>query len=432
MAWQRSHYVAATAAAAAALLWGGRAAWSLRRPLLASPIVVTRAYDEFTVALRRNETMGDLLRRAGVRGRDYSGVLAAATELPVRRLHVGLVFHFRRVKGDSLTRRVSVRPNHEQRIYLERGDAGWTQRVETIPWNITRTRVTGAIASSLYEALDQSVGDSVLPSAERQALAWAIADVYDWEVDFTRDVRPGDRFEVLFEHLRSAEGEERFGRIIAARVDVANRPSYAFYFDAGTEGGGFSGFFDEQGRSLRRAFLRAPLQFRRISSRFGGRFHPILGRWRNHQGTDFAAASGTPVRATADGVATRVGRDQGGYGNLVELRHVNGIRTRYGHLSGFAAGLHAGMRVRQGETIGFVGSTGLSTGPHLHYEFLVNGRATNPQRKDAGAGTPVPKDQRTTYEVERRRLLAQLEPPPAAQQAVPLPLARTPAVSGND
>jgi murein DD-endopeptidase MepM/ murein hydrolase activator NlpD len=171
-----------------------------------------------------------------------------------------------------------------------------------------------------------------------------------------------------------------------------------------------TGFYDERGRSLRRAFLRAPLQFRRVSSRFGARFHPILHRWRAHEGVDFSAPYGTPVRATADGIVTRVGREDGGYGNVIDLRHANGIRTRYGHLSAFAQGLHTGERVQQGETIGYVGSTGLSTGPHLHYEFLVNGRPTNPQRKDMGAGTPVPKRLQAEYATARDRLLTQLEP----------------------
>ena len=125
---------------------------------------------------------------------------------------------------------------------------------------------------------------------------------------------------------------------------------------------------------------------------------------------DFAAAYGTPVRATADGIVTRAGHDDSGYGNLIELRHVNGIRTRYGHLSGFARGLHAGERVDQGETIGYVGSTGLSTGPHLHYEFLVSGRPTNPRRKDMGAGTPVPKSLDAAYAAAREALRSQLEP----------------------
>jgi murein DD-endopeptidase MepM/ murein hydrolase activator NlpD len=244
---------------------------------------------------------------------------------------------------------------------------------------------------------------------ERRGLAWAIAEVYDWQVDFTRDVHPGDRFRVLFERLESPEGEFRFGRVLAAEVDVAKVPTFAFAFAA--DANEPAAYFDERGRSLKRAFLRAPLQFRRVSSGFGARYHPILHRWRTHEGIDFAAPYGAPVRATADGMVSRVGRGDPGYGNLIEIRHASGIRTRYGHLSAFARGLQVGERVQQGETIGFVGSTGLSTGPHLHYEFLVNGRPTNPRRKDMGAGTPIPHNLRASYDSARAHLSAELEPP---------------------
>ena len=407
-----SHYVVAGALVAGGLVWAATDAWPWRRPLTARPLMVDAAYVDFTETLGKRETLGDVLARGGVRGRDYVAFLAAAKSLPVRRLRPGLAFHFRRLKADSVTTSVTVRLSRDRRLGIARAAVGWTETVDTIPWTITRIRVTGLIETSLYDALDKAVADSFLPPVERRQLAWAIADVYDWEVDFTRDIRPGDRFTVLFERLDSSEGERRFGRILSARVDVARTPDYAFYFEDPdqTNSRGVTGFYDERGRSLRRAFLRAPLQFRRVSSRFGARFHPILHRWRAHEGVDFSAPYGTPVRATADGIVTRVGREDGGYGNVIDLRHANGIRTRYGHLSAFAQGLHTGERVQQGETIGYVGSTGLSTGPHLHYEFLVNGRPTNPQRKDMGAGTPVPKRLQAEYAVARDRLLTQLEP----------------------
>jgi murein DD-endopeptidase MepM/ murein hydrolase activator NlpD len=408
MAWRGSHYVVAGTLAAGGLLWAAHEAWSARRLLTASPIVVTSAYDDWADTLRARETMSDLLARAGITGRDYVAFLGATQALDVRRLRSGLVFQLRSLKGDSITRRLGVRTGPEVRLWMTRvgGDSGWRETLETIPWTKTRLRATGTIQSNLYDALDGALPDSFLPGKERVALAWAIADVYDWEVDFTRDIRPGDRFEVLIERLESSDGERRFGRILAARVDVAATPSYAFYFEGET---GRGGFYDDKGRSLRRAFLRAPLQYRRVSSRFGGRFHPILNRWRNHQGTDYAAAWGTPVRATADGIVTFAGRE-GGYGNLIEIRHASGIRTRYGHLSKFAKGLHVGQRVTQDQTVGYVGSTGLSTGPHLHYEFLVNGRATNPQRKDAGPVQSVPSKLKPVFDTLRTQLLAELEP----------------------
>jgi len=421
MAWRTSHFVAAGALVAGGLAWASRDAWPWRRPLTAPAIVVDAAYADLTTALGRRETLAEVLARGGIRGRDYAAFLAAAKSLPVRRLRPGLKFDLRRLKTDSIARRVTVRLSPERRLTLVRGEGetGWVETVETIPWAITRLRVTGAIESSLYDALDKAMADSFLPAPERRQLAWAIADVYDWEVDFSRDIRPGDRFTVLLERLESSEGERRFGRILAARVDVARTPQYAFYFEDPTGDDAVTGFYDERGRSLRRAFLRAPLQFRRVSSRFGARYHPILHMWRAHEGVDFSAAYGTPVRATADGIVARVGREDGGYGNLIEVRHPNGIRTRYGHLSGFARGLRPGERVAQGETIGYVGSTGLSTGPHLHYEFLVNDRPTNPRGKDMGAGTPVPKRLAAAFDTARDGLRILLEP-----ETSPLPTAR--------
>ena len=393
------------------------AVWFVLRPhpLTAPPLVVTQAYDEFADTLRRDQTLGDLLQRAGITGRVYGALLGATHALDPRRLRPGLVFDFRRVKGDSVADQVSVRTGPEQRIWLTREGGAWSERVESIAWTTVRERVAGVITDNLYDALDRAVPDSVLPPAQRVALAWAIADVYDWEVDFTRDVRAGDSVDVLFERLESPAGEKRFGRILAARVDAGHAPNFALRF-AGADSAQ-AGYYDETGRSLRRAFLRAPLQFRRISSGFGNRYHPILHRWRRHDGIDFAAPYGTPVRATADGTVIKLAYQADGYGRMIELRHANGIKTIYGHLSAYARGLHVGQRVTQSEIIGFVGSTGLSTGPHLHYEFIVNGQPTNPQRKDMGAGRPVPQALRHEFEAARATLLALLEPAPAADLA---------------
>ncbi len=392
------------------LVWAAHEAWPSRDVMVALPIVVTSAYDEWADTLGRREMLSDVLQRAGISGREYVSFMKATHALNPRRMQPGLIFEIRRQKGQPVANRLGVRLDPERRLWMTRlgGDSGWREIIQDIPWATERLRTTAVIQSNLYDALDAAIPDSFLPVRQRVGLAWAIADVYDWEIDFTRDLRPGDRVEVLIERLESPEGERRLGRILAARVEVGGSPSFAFAFD---HYAGQPEFYDERGRSLRRAFLRAPLRFSHISSRFGGRYHPILKRWRTHEGTDYAAAYGTPVRATADGVVTEAGRN-GGYGNLIELRHANGIRTRYGHLSRFAPGLHVGQHVSQEQTIGYVGSTGLSTGPHLHYEFLVNGRPTNPQRKDAGAGEPVPAKLKAAFDSTRVRLLAELEPGP--------------------
>jgi murein DD-endopeptidase MepM/ murein hydrolase activator NlpD len=395
------------------LVWVAHEAWPSRELPQALPLVVTSAYDEWRDTLHRREMLSDVLERAGITGREYFSFMKATRTLNPRRMQPGLVFDVRRLKGTSVANRLGVLLDPERRLWMVRlaGDSGWKEVVEQIPWTTERLRTTAVIQTNLYNALHAAIPDSFLPARQRVGLAWAIADVYDWEIDFTRDLRPGDRVEVLIERRQSPEGERRLGQILAARVDVAGSPSFAFRY--GTS------FYDERGRSLRRAFLRSPVAYRHISSRFGGRYHPILRRWRSHQGTDYAAGYGTPVRATADGVVTRAGRD-GGYGNLIELRHANGIRTRYGHLSKFAKGVRAGQRISQEQTIGYVGSTGLSTGPHLHYEFLVNGRPTNPQRKDFGAGVPVAKEQKAAFDSVRVLLLAELGPTgiPAASPAL--------------
>jgi murein DD-endopeptidase MepM/ murein hydrolase activator NlpD len=390
------------------LVWGAHEAWPSREIPIAPAIVITKAYDEWSDTLGRREMLSDVLSRAGITGIEYVRFMKAAHVLNPRRLQPGLIFDVRRLKGATVANRIGVRTTPERRLWMIRrgADSGWSEVVEDIPWSAERLRTTAVIQSNLYDALDAAIPDSFLPVRQRVALAWAIADVYDWEIDFTRDMRPGDRVEVLIERLQSPDGERRLGRILAARVDVGRTPSFAFAFD---DHNGVSGFYDERGRSLRRAFLRAPLQYRHISSRFGGRYHPILRRWRQHEGTDYAAAYGTPVRATAEGVVTMIGRN-GGYGNLIELRHANGIRTRYGHLSRFEKGLQLGDRVHQEQTIGYVGATGLATGPHLHYEFIVNGHPTNPQRKDAGAGTPVPPNLKAAFDSVRTTLLAELDP----------------------
>ncbi len=199
----------------------------------------------------------------------------------------------------------------------------------------------------------------------------------------------------------------RFGRVLAARIDVGGKPMYAFRFDDGDR----SEFFDQTSHSMKRDYLRSPVEFKRISSRFSSRrFQPILHIFRAHQGTDFAAAIGTPVRAVSDGAVKFAGRDAG-YGNLIALQHRNGVETRYAHLLGFADGVHAGARVQQGQTIGFVGSSGLSTGPHLHYEYRVDGRAVDP-RRSLGVGTRRPHrgPRRAAFEAERQRLMQLLEP----------------------
>jgi murein DD-endopeptidase MepM/ murein hydrolase activator NlpD len=369
----------------------------VRPPVVARPEVVMT---ETTDTLHRGETVSHLFARHGV---DIDlNRLDAGLPFDPRRLPSGLVFSFGSTPNDSVPSRVVVRTAPEQQITFRRTASSWNTVVESIVWKAEPARIEGPIDNSLYEALDAQVPDEELDAGDRQRLAWDLADVFAWQVDFTRDIQPGDRFEVLFERLLSPDGEVRFGRVLAADLTMSGKHLTAFRFDSG----GRPAYYDADGNSLRRAFLRAPVQFRRISSSFArARFHPVLGISRRHEGTDYAADPGTPVMAAGDGVIARAGW-AGGYGNMVEIRHRSGIVTRYGHLRGFARGIRSGTRVSQGQVVGYVGSTGLATGPHLHYEFRVNGTARDSRKVSLGNGAPIPPAQRATFERERDRLTA--------------------------
>jgi murein DD-endopeptidase MepM/ murein hydrolase activator NlpD len=412
--------VAAAVFSAAALLGvSGRWPWHrLGGARLAPAVVAPPPVPTFTEThdtLRRGETLSDLFGRHDI-SIDFHR-LDPSLLLDPRRVRAGLIFSFRRMLGDSVPSHISVRTSPDQRITFSRVANGWSAEAEPIRWQAQEARIEGVIDNSLYEALDEGVTSAQLDVADRRRLAWNLADVYAWQVDFTRDIQPGDSFRVVFQRLVSEDGEVRVGPVLAGDLTISGKSLTAFRF--GGENGRAALYYDAAGNSLRRAFLRAPVEFRRISSNFARlRFHPILGLARRHEGTDYAAAPGTPVMAAGDGVVLRAGR-AGGYGNLIELRHLNGITTRYGHLRGFARNIRAGARVQQGQVIGYVGSTGLATGPHLHYEFRVNGIPQDSRRVNLGSGAPVPAADRTAFDQERDRLLLRLQQPDSTNAAVP-------------
>lgn len=391
-----------------ALVAWARGVWFWPRPLMA-PAVVAVPWVETVDTLHAGETLSGVFARNRVTGASFTSV-ASQLAVDLRRLRPGTIFAFRRHPADSIPAEVSFRLSRQQKATIDFSDTAWMAHAVPIDWRVDLVRLEGPIDNTLYQALDGSIPDSILPKPERDALAWELADVYAWEVDFTRDIRPGDRYAIIAERMTTPDGEVRFSRVLAGDLVVGGREYTAYEFDLGASG---SSYYDADGKSLRRAFLRAPLQFRRLASGFGGRFHPILGRWKQHEGIDYAAPLGTPVMAAGDGVVLRAGR-AGGYGNLIEIRHANGITTRYGHLS--VIKVHAGQRVKQQEYIGNVGATGLATGPHLHYEFRVGGIARDPRSIKAGAGTPIPDSSRAAFDLDRAHLAALLYPPqPFAQ-----------------
>jgi len=258
---------------------------------------------------------------------------------------------------------------------------------------VTRTEMKSAlIRSSLFAATDAAG----IPDA----VAIQLADVFAGDVDFHRELRQGDRFSVLYE-MHSVDGRPlRAGRILAAEFTNQGRKHRALRY-AGN-------YYAPDGKNMRKALLRSPLELLRVSSGFGLRMHPLHKAWRAHQGVDYAAPAGTRVRAVGDGVVEFAGR-QGGYGNLVIVRHDSRHSTWYAHLKAFGLGIRAKVRVAQGDTLGLVGQTGWATGPHLHYEFRVAGAARNPLSVPLPAGTPVARHDMDAFRALAQPLAAQLD-----------------------
>lgn len=231
---------------------------------------------------------------------------------------------------------------------------------------------TAEIRSSLFAATDAAQ----IPDAVAQQLV----DMFSTNIDFGSDLRRGDRFSVVYETFWQGGEFLRPGRVLAAEFHNGNATYQSVWFDepGNKQGGGYFGF---DGKSLKKAFLKSPLEFTRISSGFTMRVHPISGLWKKHEGVDFAAPTGTPIRAAGDGTVEFIGQ-QNGYGNVIILKHWANYSTVYAHMSRFAAGIHKGMKVSQGELIGYVGMTGWATGPHLHYEFRVNNQPRDPLSVD--------------------------------------------------
>ena len=386
---------------AAAGLLGGAAAWSRARTPVAKALTVTSPHAERVDTLHRRETLSHVFARRGIAGAELQAALHAAQGLDPRRIRAGQVFEFRYASATSIPDRVRARLSDDRILWLRRGASGtWRADWETITWSPAAIRVRGAIASSLYEALRAAVADTIMPPAETDRLTYDLADnVFAWEIDFQTDVIPGDTFQLLFERLVSSEGDVRYGRLVAAALGTRGTARTA-YVMSDTEGR--NAYYNAADLSLRRAFKRAPVPYR-ITSRFShSRMHPVLRQYRAHLGTDYRAPIGTRVEATGDGAVTRAGR-WGGYGIMVSIRHPKAIETRYAHLSRVASGIRPGIRIRQGQIIGYSGLTGLATAPHVHYEFLQNGRQKNPRSVDVGNGDPVPAARRAEFDALRYR-----------------------------
>jgi murein DD-endopeptidase MepM/ murein hydrolase activator NlpD len=343
------------------------------------------------VEVEAGSAFGQLMKQAGVTDADASAIFTAAEDVyDLSLLRAGRAIELTFVRDDGSLQRLSYQIDTEEVLTVDRekGDSGgdrWIASRAPIAYDVTIRTVEGEIESSLYVAgLKQDLDERAII---------ALADVFQWTIDFVLDVQKGDRFKMIFEE-RSLDGQYVMpGAVLAAEYINAEGPHYAFYFKGSA---GEEGYYDNEGDSVQRVFLRTPAEFRYISSGFttGQRYISAFNMSTGHRAVDYAAPSGTPVRTVGDGKVVFAGWG-GAYGNKVSIRHNAVYTTNYCHLSKIL--VRSGQQVSQGKTIGLVGSTGLSTGPHLHYEMVKNGTKINPLREVFPSTKPVPESDRPQF-----------------------------------
>ncbi len=359
-----------------------------------SPRIATRSTNSQTV--RSGDTVETVLKRAGA-PRDQVGqaVYAMRDLFDGRSLRVGqnITAFLDGDEEDASLVGFALEPDKARTVYVWQSETGeFTAREMEVPTTKRLAVAKGEISTSLYV-------DALAQGASPQLVA-NIANLLAYSVDFQREIYPGDPFEIMFEEFVTPDGDQvRTGEIHYVRFAPQQRRNLE-YWRFTTEDGQV-GFYDAVGESAKRFLMKTPINGARLSSNFGRRRHPVLGYTRMHKGTDFAAPRGTPIYAAGDGVVERANRF-GSYGNYIRIRHANGYKTAYAHLDRFHSRARNGRRVSQGEVIGYVGTTGRSTGPHLHYEVLRNGSHINPMSMRAPTGRKLSDAERENFVVERQ------------------------------
>lgn len=365
---------------------------------LIQPALMTDEPQLQPVKVKNGDSLALILDRLGVSPRQVYDLVSVGEETdPLKRLHPGDILNVN-VDENGELKQLRYELDHERTLDVRNSLGGFDaliiyhdleQRVKTS---------TGVIQSSLFAAGKQA-GLST-------NLTMALASIFGWDIDFVLDIRTGDRFTVLYEEIYRDGEKIRDGDIIAAEFINQGKVHRALRY---TDADNRSAYYTPEGRSLRSTFLRTPIEFARVSSRFNlKRKHPVLNRIRAHKGVDYAAPPGTAIRATADGKITFRGA-KGGYGNTVVLQHGSKYTTLYAHMSNFKKGVTSGKTVKQGDVIGYVGSTGLATGPHLHYEFRVDGVHRNPLTVELPTAAPIKQAYLTDFQDKTQPLMAKLD-----------------------
>ncbi len=350
--------------------------------------------------IQRSDTLASLMNRLGVTERAALEYLRRdqAAQAIAQHIRPGNVVTVRSGENGDLHFLQLPLVERDAILLVERRGDGFVTQERSIELEARIVIGSGEVRSSWFEATDAAE----LPDA----VAGQLVGIFGSEIDFHRDLRKGDRFSLVYEVLTHQGQVVRSGRILAAEVTSKQKVLQAYWFQPAR---GEGAYYTAEGKSVRKPFLLSPIEFSRVTSGFSdARFHPILQTLRAHKGVDYAAPIGTPVVAVADGIVDAA-EFQNGYGNLIVLKHQGTYSTAYGHLDDFATGLRKGAHVRQGETIGYVGQTGLATGPHLHYEFRINDEQVDPLAVALPTSIPLDRAQFNRFKGARVALRGQLD-----------------------
>jgi murein DD-endopeptidase MepM/ murein hydrolase activator NlpD len=350
------------------------------------------------VIVSKGDTLSTLFAKVGLPATSVHEVLASDKQAKqFSQLKHGQKLEFELAPDGQLTNLHSKVSDLES-ITLTKSDKGYTFNRITAKPTVRSAYAHGVINSSLSQ--------SAARAGLSHSLTMDMASVFGYDVDFAQDIRQGDEFDVIYEQKVVNGKAVGNGPILSARFTSRGKTYTAVRY---TNKQGNSSYYTADGNSMRKAFIRTPVDFARISSKFSmGRKHPILNKIRAHKGVDYAAPRGTPIKAAGDGKVLLAGR-RGGYGNTVIIQHGNTYRTLYGHMQGFAKGIKTGGSVKQGQVIGYIGTTGLSTGPHLHYEFQVNGVHVDPLGQKVAMADPISKAERARFLAQSQPLMARMD-----------------------
>ncbi|HHJ18170.1 MAG TPA: peptidase M23 [Gammaproteobacteria bacterium] len=350
------------------------------------------------VTVQSGDSLARIFNKQGIPPRQLHDIIATGKiAKKLTNIYPGQKLHMRTTPEDGLLE-LRYEIDALTQVQVTRDNTGFAAELIVREPERRSMRAAGTIDNSLFLAAQQAK----LP----ENITMELAGIFGWDIDFALDIRQGDQFALLYEELYLDGERIGTGNILAAEFTNAGKLYQAVRY---TDQQGRTDYYTPDGHSMRKTFLRSPVAFSRISSRFStGRKHPILNRIRAHKGVDYAASRGTPVKATGNGKIVLRGK-KGGYGKTVVIKHGSRYSTLYAHLNNYARGLRNGSRVQQGQIIGYVGSTGLATGPHLHYEFRVNGVHRNPLTVKLPDAAPLPKKYRQEFKLATENLLAQLE-----------------------